>query len=253
MDVRVSVSTSPTTVRLGSNVVYNISASNAGPANASGVILTSSVPASVTIVSIPTGCANQGGGIISCSLGTIVAQGSTNLQMTTRPTQVGSVTNNVSAYGVEFDTILTNNVAQFAISVLDFPAITSQPQSATVISGDSATFQATATGTALSYQWTFNSGDISGATNPTLVISPAQPANAGTYRVRVSNALGQVTSDPAQLTVLVPPAITTQPSSVNVNPGSNATFSVAATGSAPLFYQWISAAGDMPGRTSSTL
>src|SRR5439155_10437861 len=123
MDVRVSASTTPTTVRLGSNVVYSIGVSNAGPASASGVILTSSLPASVTVVSIAPGCANQGGGVSSCNLGTIVAQGSTNLQMTTRPTQVGNVTNSVSAYGVEFDVTLTNNVAQSVISVLDFPAI----------------------------------------------------------------------------------------------------------------------------------
>src|SRR5262249_40384544 len=39
-------------------------------------------------------------------------------------------------------------------------------------------------------------------------------------------------------TPLVAPAITTQPASRIVNAGQSATFSVAATGTAPLTYQW---------------
>src|SRR2546430_11395043 len=36
----------------------------------------------------------------------------------------------------------------------------------------------------------------------------------------------------------VPPAITTQPASETVSTGQTATFTVAATGTAPLSYQW---------------
>src|SRR5207244_2063603 len=42
----------------------------------------------------------------------------------------------------------------------------------------------------------------------------------------------------ATLTVLVPPAITAQPQSRTNSAGTQATFSVAATGTAPLIYQW---------------
>src|SRR5213076_1310018 len=57
----------------------------------------------------------------------------------------------------------------------------------------------------------------------------------------VSNAVGSVTSNAAALTVtsvLVAPTITAQPASQTVSVGQTATFTVAATGTAPLSYQW---------------
>jgi hypothetical protein len=42
----------------------------------------------------------------------------------------------------------------------------------------------------------------------------------------------------ASQTSFAAPAITTQPASQTVNPGTSAAFSVAATGTAPLRYQW---------------
>src|SRR5204863_514267 len=57
----------------------------------------------------------------------------------------------------------------------------------------------------------------------------------------VSNAVGSRTSDSPALTVtsvLVAPTITRQPASQTVSVGQTATFTVAATGTAPLSYQW---------------
>ncbi|MGH7989307.1 MAG: InlB B-repeat-containing protein [Limisphaerales bacterium] len=45
----------------------------------------------------------------------------------------------------------------------------------------------------------------------------------------------------------------TQPASQTVNVGSSATFSVAASGTAPMTYQWLFNGGNMTGQTSSTL
>ena len=82
------------------------------------------------------------------------------------------------------------------------PMIATQPQNQTVTAGANVTFTVTANGTApLSYQWLFNATPISGATSSSLTISNAQPANAGNYSVRVSNASGSVTSAVARLTV----------------------------------------------------
>jgi hypothetical protein len=52
---------------------------------------------------------------------------------------------------------------------------------------------------------------------------------------------------------LAQPVITNQPRSLAVLLGSNATFRVTATGTAPLAYQWRSAAGDLIGATNATL
>ena len=114
------------------------------------------------------------------------------------------------------------------------------------MAGTAATFSATATGSApLSYQWQLNGanlangGRISGARTNTLSVTSVQPADAGSYTLVVSNAAGVVTSAAATLTVISPPAITAQPVSQSVAAGSNASFSVTASGTLPLSYQWL--------------
>jgi hypothetical protein len=51
----------------------------------------------------------------------------------------------------------------------------------------------------------------------------------------------------------VAPTITSQPASLSVIQGSNATFSVTATGTAPLRYQWSFSSNSLAGKTNSTL
>ena len=121
------------------------------------------------------------------------------------------------------------------------PAFLSQPASLTVTQGQTAVFNSLADGTApLSYQWYFNTNTtLSGQTTANLTLINVQAANAGAYSVRVSNAGGNITSTQAVLTVLLPPAITTQPQSQGVVESNNVTFTVVATGTAPLAYQWF--------------
>ncbi|MCX6930751.1 MAG: immunoglobulin domain-containing protein [Verrucomicrobia bacterium] len=52
--------------------------------------------------------------------------------------------------------------------------------------------------------------------------------------------------------LLAPPAVTTQPQSVSVTAGSNVTFTVAATGTSPLSYQWQFNSVNIPGATGSS-
>jgi hypothetical protein len=81
------------------------------------------------------------------------------------------------------------------------PRITAQPQSATVANGTSATFAVRAAGTGpLSYQWTRNGANISGATAATYVKPNVQPSDsAEVIRVNVTNSLGSTTSDAVTL------------------------------------------------------
>jgi hypothetical protein len=51
----------------------------------------------------------------------------------------------------------------------------------------------------------------------------------------------------------IAPTITVQPVSQTVSPGANVTFSVTATGSAPLSYQWRFNGNDLAGQNSATL
>ena len=119
------------------------------------------------------------------------------------------------------------------------PLITTQPQSQTVLAGSNVVFTVSATGNpAPVYQWQHNGTNLLGATDVTLTISNAQPADSGSYQVWVTNTVGSIYSQSATLPVFAPPAITVNPLSQSVSQGSNVTLQVTATGTAPLAYQW---------------
>jgi hypothetical protein len=139
------------------------------------------------------------------------------------------------------------------LTVIAPPAITQHPQSLAVNEGGNATFTVTAAGAPpLSYQWLFDGTDIAGATDSSYTRSYVQAQHAGTYAVVVTNAMGSVASSNATLTVNVPPAITAQPQNATATAGSDATFTVVATGTAPLGYQWSFAGTSIPGATDSS-
>ena len=137
------------------------------------------------------------------------------------------------------------------------PVIGTQPTNQSVAVGQTAKFSVTATGTGtLTYQWQKNGTDISGATSSTYTTQATAIGDSGTqYSVVVGNSAAKVTSNKATLTVTlaaVAPAITTQPAAQTVTEGQTATFSVTATGTAPLTYQWKKGGTDISGATSST-
>ena len=163
----------------------------------------------------------------------------------------------------DYDVVIANSFGSVTSSVatltlLEPPEITTQPTDLTVSQGSSATFTVEATGLdPLYYQWQFNGTNVSAATDTSYEIISAQPSNAGSYTVVITNVDGSVTSTQAMLTVGVPPSIAVQPADQTVVAGSNATFMVTATGTSPLFYQWqfngtSLAGGTSPGTTISS-
>jgi uncharacterized protein YkwD len=128
------------------------------------------------------------------------------------------------------------------------PTITVQPESQTIPSGHTAQLSVQESGTTpFSYQWYsgvsgVTSSPMSGAvgqmfTTPTLTATTS-------YWVRVSNAAGSADSATATITVTPPPpagvapAIVAQPANQTISSGQVATLSIAASGTAPLSYQW---------------
>jgi Lysophospholipase L1 and related esterases len=158
-----------------------------------------------------------------------------------------------------YTAVVTNSLgaatsAPAVLTVLVPPTISAQPQSRTNVAGTVATFSAAASGSApFTYQWLFNGGNISGATDATLTLNNVQPADAGNYSVVVTNSAGSVTSALALLTVWLPPVITAQPLSRTNVGGSLAAFSVAATGTTPLSYQWQFNGAAIAGATAANL
>jgi hypothetical protein len=179
--------------------------------------------------------------------------GATNATLTlsnVQPAQAGNVF-----------VVITNNAGSISSSVatltVNVPAtITNQPQPQAVVAGQSATFSVGAIGTAnLQYQWYFNGSSLSGGTSQssTLTLSSVGASNAGNYTVVVNNNYGSVTSVVASLTVYVPAGILTQPQSQTATQSLNAVFSVVATGTAPLAYQWSFNGAPLAGATNSAL
>ena len=151
--------------------------------------------------------------------------------------------------------IKTNNpaVCDPPASGATCPSITMNPGAVSVCSGAGASFSVAATGTApLSYQWRKNTVNIGGATASTYSIPSVGVGDAGSYDCVVSNTCGSATSTAAGLTVTVGPSITTNPSAVTTCEGTNATFTVAATGSGTLSYQWRRNGTNVGGATQAT-
>ncbi|MED5622165.1 immunoglobulin domain-containing protein [Ideonella sp. BN130291] len=122
------------------------------------------------------------------------------------------------------------------------PTIVEPPVGTSAAQGTYAFFSVVASGTRpLRYQWQRNGVDIPGAVYDVLLLTSVTPGDAGTYRVIVSNAVGNVTSNGAVLTVTAPvaPSVIAQPESLSVAAGATASFFVAADGTGPLSYQWL--------------
>lgn len=132
--------------------------------------------------------------------------------------------------------------------------ISTAPMNVTATNNQNVSFTVGATGTGpLTYQW-FKSdtniwNHIPDATNATYAFkastnssSGSFAVNSGNYLVRISGAAGMVSSA-ATLTVgsgaAVAPSISIQPTNRTVTAGLPATFVVAASGTAPLRYQWL--------------
>jgi len=145
------------------------------------------------------------------------------------------------------------------------PSFTTHPTSQTVTEGANVTFTVEATGTpAPSYQWRHDGIDLPGQTGNTLTLTNVTTADAGSYSCVASNSAGSTTSNTATLTVNATtptppppttsaPSFSTQPTSLTVDEGSTATFSVAVAGTPSPSLQWQKDGVDLPGETGTTL
>ena len=122
------------------------------------------------------------------------------------------------------------------------PTIVAQPQAVHVNDGQPANFSVTAVGSApLTYQWSRGGTAIAGATSATYTIATTQLSdNGASFTVTVNNAAGSVQGATATLTVspVAPSLANNTPTTVSVLVGQTATFSVSASGSLPLSFQW---------------
>ena len=225
-----TITTQPTsqTVTAGGNASFTVAASGTAPLTyqwrRSGTNLVGSTSATLSLTSVTTNQAGSYTCVVSNSIGSATSSAAT----------------------------LTVNPAVIA------PAITTQPVSQTVTAGANVNFTVAASGTApLNYQWRLNGANISGATSATLALASVTVGQSGgSYTCFVTNSAGNATSSAATLTVnpaIFAPAITTQPANQSVTAGNNASFTIVASGTAPLSYQWRLNGANISGATSATL
>ncbi|MBL9171208.1 MAG: hypothetical protein JNN07_25980 [Verrucomicrobiales bacterium] len=132
-----------------------------------------------------------------------------------------------------------------------------QPADREVVEGDSTIFTVEASGTApIQYQWFKGSDPIPGATSASYSIPVVLQQDAGLYHVELSNPLTtRLESRVARLTTrAVPVAITNPdlPQDLTLLEGRTATFSVEASGSAIVSYQWYKNGQPIANATAST-
>ncbi|QQS09860.1 MAG: immunoglobulin domain-containing protein [Phycisphaerales bacterium] len=158
--------------------------------------------------------------------------------------------------GAFYDCVVTNdcgsttsNPAQ--LTVVPSAEVVTQPQPVLTCLGSPATFSITWNGDSPTFQWRRNGVAISGATSDSYTIASVVPASAAFYDCVLTDTCGNVTSNPALLTILGSASFTSQPSPATVCPGSPATFTVAVSGNTPAF-QWRKNGTNIGGATSNS-
>lgn len=154
---------------------------------------------------------------------------------------------------------------QTLLEIFPPPSILAQPQSVVANPSDRPVFSvfvrsgisAFSNSPQLSYQWYHNGVAVTdgpsvfGSISDTLRITNAQSADAGVYKVVITDGYSTVTSDSATLVLNGPalaPTIIVQPQSLSSVFGVHITgFTVVASGTAPMTYDWTFTSSNGPG------
>lgn len=165
-------------------------------------------------------------------------------------TDTVKITAQLAHQGFKFRCIVTDGngrkTTSDAATLSVNPKISAVPKNTAVSVGSTAKFTVAATGTGtLSYQWQaynpstgkwVNSGSASAKT-ASLSITAQAAHNGFKFRCVVTDAKGNQTISKAA-SLVVNPAITTQPTAKTVPVGGSAEFSIVAKGAGTLKYQW---------------
>jgi hypothetical protein len=161
-----------------------------------------------------------------------------------------SVTPTAADNGNEYEAVFTNSLGSVTtnpatLTVDTPPTVTTEPTDVSVVTGQSATFTAAASGSptpTVQWQVSTDGGNtftpIAGATSDTYTLTTAAGESGNQYQAVFTNSAGSADSSAATLTLDTPPTVTTNPADVSVIEGQTATFTAAATGSPTPTVQW---------------
>jgi len=80
-DVTITKTDSPDPVAAGNMLTYTLSISNIGPSDATGVVVTDTLPAGVTFASASSGC-GEASGTVTCTVSSLAASASSQFTVT---------------------------------------------------------------------------------------------------------------------------------------------------------------------------
>jgi uncharacterized repeat protein (TIGR01451 family)/fimbrial isopeptide formation D2 family protein len=199
-DLKIAKSDSPDPIFVGEQTTYTLLVTNLGPLHtATGVVLTDSLPSSMTFVSATT---TQGSlvtpptgstGIVTANLGSLAVNAQATVTVTVTATQSGSITNTATVADTESDTNTANNTDSSTTTVKT-AALQKVLLAKQVLTGgcENTTGQVYLTGPAPPGGVTVSlSSNITGASVPSSVFIPAGQSVSPTFAVTTTPVSGK--------------------------------------------------------------
>lgn len=140
-DLSVSKSVNVTGLQApGTSLVYTLDVSNAGPGDATGVILRDRLSSDVDYLSNTCGGADPVNGLFSWNIGNVMAAGTVSCQISVQVQldTVFDVHNAAIVFGDQWDPSISNNTSEITVEILDMagPGISQAPDQSTGFQSD---------------------------------------------------------------------------------------------------------------------
>ncbi len=233
VDLSISKLDSRDPVMVNSNFSYSITATNHGPSAATGVTVTDALPAGLTFISaFSTQGTCSGTTTVTCSIGSLAANGSAVVTITVKPTVVGPISNTATVAGNEPEQNAANNSATQSTNISSQPSITGRVVDAgnNGLSGVTVTLsgtQSSAVQTGANGNYQFNNLTTGG----TFTVTPSKPSYTFTPPSQSFNNLQQ--DQTANFGSMVC-AYSISPAGQSIaSGGGNGSINVTATGDCP--------------------
>jgi uncharacterized repeat protein (TIGR01451 family) len=115
-DLSITKVDNPDPVKVGGELTYRLRVRNLGPSDATGVIVTDTLPANVNFVSASSGC-SRSGSVVTCEIGTVRDGESAVRLIRVRPTVPGGFSNTATVRANEPDPDPANNTVTTVTTV----------------------------------------------------------------------------------------------------------------------------------------